>query len=421
MRFKFLDLFAVFTFSFLPITSLSVIDADYLPVSGLMIFLPGLILVTCYVRKMPKDVLTILLALLYFVLITVLHDFRVLPTLEFLREFAPIAVGVGSYCFFRFAINRRNFTALVKTLLIVNAIILFYGLIEIASIIGLLPMEIKRSFSLFLTGSAVSRLQLVFPEASWAGMYLVFVFPFVLFFQDYLKKTTLVVMGALFLATFSIYAYIVFAFGSVGYCICLYWRTTRIYKWLLGFVVVAPAVMVFIPFLAQTFEESGLYGYQYTRIANLFSLASIEALVTLDGSFFIRLMYPIYGAIIGADSIFGVGFADYGSVFNSMLSDMPYGEAALSFAEVRGDVLTVTADPRAFFISFLAFGGFPGLLFLAFVMIFSIRGMNKIGDSKMRKFSTLLFIYCFFMCFQFGSMAFFYIWFSLAIPHCLRD
>ena len=321
MRFKFLDLFAVFTFSFLPITSLSVIDADYLPVSGLMIFLPGLILVTCYVRKMPKDVLTILLALLYFVLITVLHDFRVLPTLEFLREFAPIAVGVGSYCFFRFAINRRNFTALVKTLLIVNAIILFYGLIEIASIIGLLPMEIKRSFSLFLTGSAVSRLQLVFPEASWAGMYLVFVFPFVLFFQDYLKKTTLVVMGALFLATFSIYAYIVFAFGSVGYCICLYWRTTRIYKWLLGFVVVAPAVMVFIPFLAQTFEESGLYGYQYTRIANLFSLASIEALVTLDGSFFIRLMYPIYGAIIGADSIFGVGFADYGSVFNSMLSE----------------------------------------------------------------------------------------------------
>ena len=127
--------------------------------------------------------------------------------------------------------------------------------------------------------------------------------------------------------------------------------------------------MVFIPFLAQTFEESGLYGYQYTRIANLFSLASIEALVTLDGSFFIRLMYPIYGAIIGADSIFGVGFADYGSVFNSMLSDMPYGEAALSFAEVRGDVLTVTADPRAFFISFLAFGGFPGLLFLALSLI----------------------------------------------------
>lgn len=421
MRFKFLDLYVVFAFAFLPIASLAPIDIDYLPVTGLAIFIIGLVLVFCYIQRMPKDVFTALLVPLYLVLVTLFQNTNGLSIFGFLREFAPIAVGVGSYCFVRFAVNRRNFPALVKTLLIVNAFILSYGIVELASIIGLLPYEIKREFSSLLTGSVVSRLQLVFPEASWAGMYLAFMLPFILFFQERFRKVTLVVAGGLFLTTFSIYAFIVVAFGSAAYWILLYWRTTRIYKWLLVATVMLPVAIVCITFAVQAFEQTGLYGYHYARIANLFTLSSIEALVTLDGSFFIRLMYPIYGAIIGAESVFGVGFADYGGVFNSMLSSMPYGTAALNFAEVRGDVQTETADPRTFFISFFAFGGFPGLLFLAYLMFFSIRSMSQIEDLNKRNFSKLLFSYCFFMCFQFGSMAFFYAWFSMAIPHCLKD
>lgn len=142
---------------------------------------------------------------------------------------------------------------------------------------------------------------------------------------------------------------------------------------------------------------------------------SFESILLLDGSVYLRVMYPYYAILIGIEYPLGVGAVSYSEVFNSMFHTFPFSYIGAENQEVIMDIRSSTADPRGLMTSIWAYGGIPSVfLFLVFVII-TLKNVLNIEDRNLKKVLLATFLLSMANGLQFGSLAYFPLWFSAAL------
>lgn len=296
-------------------------------------------------------------------------------------------------------------------LVLIYVPVLVFGLIEVFVSFDILPPQFKTLIVEHTARKAFSRIQLFSGEPSWASMQLLFIIP-ILMYQ--LKRTRKLVLPLilitlmLFLINFSLQGFLTLA-AALSLLFLVYIRKVNLK---LAFLVTISLIILSI---ASFFIVRSIVGntYYITRFYKLFEVRSLQALLFIDGSVFVRLFYPIAALIMFMNHpLFGVGGGNYPYAFNVILNKTY--PRAIRFSEVRTNVLRRTANSKNLFTRLL---GENGLLISPFFFIFISRILKRFKSIKIDQKEILTFwiIMVFANMLQFDSFAYIKLWFMLAL------
>ncbi|MDV3435721.1 hypothetical protein R1H25_09655 [Stenotrophomonas sp. C2852] len=415
IRIRFVSWLGLLAIVLLPVFKMSFVPVSYSPPSLIPAALLGIVFFFGSRGRIERaDVATIC-----FVLYVVLVSFIFLGVKDIgvdrvLRGILPVLAGLAAFLGFRYYFRFVSIDQYLNILRSVLKIVLCYGIFEIVAIYLGIGGMFRDALALALSGNAGSRVQLFTSEASWASLYLVFAFPL-------LGRLSWIYRGMwlmLFAATFSLYGFATLVIGLIGYRLLMGRSFTRtLFQVLLigaGTLLVAYAVKLIVSNLAS----SGDLPYYLTRIIKLDEASTVEAslLESLDGSVFVRIMYPVYAFLVSLSYPFGMGAAMYPFSFNDAMSWLPLNHVAYRNFEIMGDISSVSADPRNLYVGIYVMGGLLGLAYLIF-MLNRVRrdfGLIKRFGSPAEKLVVLQLVLMGAACLQFGSFAFVLLWIPLA-------
>ena len=407
----------------LPLMTVPIFPSDYRPLSIVFLLVPvtlaGLSLVVGLLSRFRVVDAWLLAFLAYAVLrslVAVAASDTGLGSALF--ESALLAIGVLSFFCFRLAILHFGTAYVLRLFNTVGILLILYGTIELLAVYGPLPLDVRNSVSMLLTGKAGSRIQLTTSEAAWAARVLL---PYLLVLWVLRKRMRPALFWAAFTAGVIVY---VATLSAEGYLTLLAtillagllfptWERLRLVFLfsICGVVFVMSVLVVATQFRADdpSYFASRLYKLQESPDITFNTLAR------LDESTYIRVNYPVISAEIFADHpVFGIGNGSYGRVFNTYISDR--GNLPFQNSQIVTDIVNETGDPKNLPGRILAENGILGAgLALAFLIVLH-RGLWARRHSQAEEDRVAILFYAAALAggLQFGSLVFLQSWFLLA-------
>ncbi|MFB5166679.1 O-antigen ligase family protein [Parageobacillus toebii] len=284
-------------------------------------------------------------------------------------------------------------------------------------LIGILQLinQMTRNFQfvnnvtgLFTENVYEGRIQLLSGEPSWAMLHILTI-GFILIRLYVLKRSkvvllTIFIMGLLYIFSFSLYGYLVllisiFLFFVIGRKINL--------KVILVASFLLITIAVLLPSIINIF---GLDNYSVNRFDKFSDLASFKEIVYVDGSFFVRIVFPIIGFLeFLSNPIFGLGGGLSYLEFSKFL--LLYFPDGVHFPEVYYNLYIdkTIFTPRNLFSKVLAEEGLiGGTLFIGFLyMVYK--------ESKQSKLALFAFVLSLSIFMNFDSYATINVWMLLGL------
>ncbi len=407
----------------LPFMSLPLLPSDYRPVSVLAFFLTGgVIFFSRLVRKkMPLDELLLFSFFAACLFQTVI--FGSLAHRDFfwiLRQLAALALGIFSYLSLKVFFQWYGTDQALKLMGKIYTLILALGVLEIMSILGLLPWSVKAMMNILLSGRVVERVQLVTSEASWGAKVLLFGIPVYTFLWKRFRRARylagLILAGGLFCFTLSLEGFVAAGIAVILLVIFKYRQIlARPGVWV-GLILIPLVLVVFFYGAYLVFPKGGQYYLARVRVLESLNVDRIIQLPETDGSVFIRVYYPLMGVWMFLDRPYGVGLGGYSQYFKEFLdqTDIPYPR----FPEVMADLQTRTGDPKSMYSKILSENGFySGWILLLFFLfhLYYLKHIKGDGIIPYKNLLIALFAVNLAILFQFGSFAFLPMWFTFAL------
>ncbi|MFC7393007.1 O-antigen ligase family protein [Scopulibacillus cellulosilyticus] len=212
------------------------------------------------------------------------------------------------------------------------------------------------------------RIQGVSGEPSWAMLHILTGLVLFLFFLRGKKSlfilTVIINLIILFVCSFSFYGYLVLGFSLILYMIF----TKKVKNLFLGVLIL---LVLFIG-LKLILLDSGISNYSINRFSKLSNITSFKDVLFLDGSFFVRITFPLIGFIeFIRHPIFGLGGGNSYLEFKQIL--LSYFPEGIKYPEVyfNAFINNKVFTPRNLFSKILAEEGIIGItLFLGFLITF---------------------------------------------------
>ena len=402
----------------IPFMSLPVMPSDYRPIS-VFFFLPiGMLLMMQYFAnfRVQKDIFVLLL----FFIFSVFHSIILVGDVTLsIRALIPLFIGLISYVAIKFYIQKHGIDYLFSKYLYLFYLIAILGIVEILSIYGILPYIFKQLIGEIFSTKVSSRIQLITMEGSWAAKIIIFSIPIYLynyFKNGYFHKSFFILM-IIFLLTFSLEGFAIILFALSVYVmykfipiIAKILSFKYNIKYYLYLTIFAIGSFIIIQFVLSTQS-----GYSISRIYKFLDADSFITILGLDGSTFIRIIYPYIGFLIFLNHPFGVGLGGYAEIFNHYINMIPIDYS--NFGEVMDDIATVSADPKNLYSKLLSETGIIGLLlFLFFIFLqFKYLRFNIKNFPKYKIFYITNILLGLTSVVQFGSFAYLPFWFAFAV------
>lgn len=403
--------FFKFALFFYPVFTFPPLGVHYSPLTALILSVPGMFIMAGKVfHYRLVDIFFIMMAACV-VVVGFLNGFKYgYGISEIAISLAPVFVGLGVYFYVS---NMRGYDskgAIISVLPKVHYLVLAVGLLEFLCMLSLLPREVKVLVSEFFSGVSSSRIQLLTREASWASIYLLIAFPFVYYYAPYYRREAVVLSVFLFVVIFSAYGILCAALAYVFYNFFQSKKRVAYLKKILLMSVVLVAAVLFVYNVAVWLNDMNGGSYYTSRVVKIVSVDSFEKLISLDGSVFLRIMYPLYAVDIFLHNPLGVGLVSYPDVFNDYIVNAPYSDLAFKNPEILSDIYNKTADPRSFYTNILIGGGVLAIMsFVASLYLICAR-LSRVQDRVYRSALSILFFVSLASMFQLGSFALLPFW-----------
>jgi hypothetical protein len=295
---------------------------------------------------------------------------------DFLLVFLGMCTLMGAFLA-SIELSERRFLQVIN---ITFVMVIIIGVIEILSLFGPLSSSIRDVMMNIINGKTSSRLQLSTSEASWAGKVVLMMIPVFWVQRKNIFFYLCFLLSCLFLVlTFSLDVY----FTTVMAVLFLLILRKKWNALIFSFVVLIGVTSLFIyvlPFLADNI--SGQTSYYLSRISKLENIQFIDiwTLLTIDGSVFVRIVYPIVSMEVFLDNFwFGVGLGGYPFEFNQYIQS--YLDYGVNHSETISKIVNLSATAKFFPGRVLAEIGIIGFV------VFLIFQWQLINNFKMVKFN----------------------------------
>lgn len=201
----------------------------------------------------------------------------------------------------RKTINLKTF---IKYIIWSSFVPIVFGLYQIQSKLNGFQFSMIDNFIGFVSGNSVGntgRLSYFHSEPAYAGIYLnIVLFLSIINFPSsnrYLKSIYSSILLLMIIFTGSVFGYLIFCFGVVGYLLC---QRKHVIKYVLFILIVF--LFTGVSFLNQIID-----GYALSRLSNMSNIFvnyDFFDIVSIDQSIFIRIMQPLMGLEIALKSYF---------------------------------------------------------------------------------------------------------------------
>ena len=311
--------------------------------------------------------------------------------------------------------SNRRFIKLIFTLIALIYIpVLIFGVVETLVVIGVIPVDVKR----FLVSWAVpfihDRIQLFSGEASWASMHLIFIIPIYLYLLkvSWLYMIALILSVGLLLFSFSMQGLLTLGI-AVFVIFIIYFRRIKPIYFVIAFGFVASLALIWI-FVQNKYSDI----YFVTRIYKMFEIEKVSDLLYLDGSVFVRFVYPSLAIFMGINyPLLGVGGGNYRYFFGQYL--FKYFDKGIQYEEVYMNYISDSSNPKNLIARLFGETGIVGtILFIAF--IFSVMTKINYVKSDVRPYLVIWSVFIFANMMQFDSFAYMHLWVMLSVIISLR-
>lgn len=398
-----------------PIFKFSVIPSNYAPLIMLPLVFIGfysLVVRSCSGSLSGFD-LKVIFLYSYPVVVTLFALFNFdysVHMVDVIKDIAPPVIGLLMIYGFYQLFKSGGFYGFASGILFSSRIVILYGVIEILTLAGFFPEQLRGVVAMLTSGIESGRLQLFTPEASWATMYLAFVFPFFFLGEEISAKDKyffIPLLITIYLYAFSFQAFFILVFSAFFYFM-FFSKNKFVFVTIFIFSIIfcMACVYIIITLLYVGMEDPP---YHISRIYKLFEFNGLdfESVLLLDGSVFIRIMLPVYAFVIGLEHLLGVGLVFYPYIFDSSYTTLPYSSLITENAELVNYMIEKKVDPRSFYMSHLISGGLLLFLFFLFFVYEIVRRLDFVSRKfGMNRFSMYVLFYCLGVFFQFGTYAF---------------
>lgn len=303
----------------LPYDALPVFPSTYRPVAIIPL---GLSLLLCLADRSAHVFFgNGMRLLLFFAYVTISSAVGTLILRSDAGSFAEVVLTlfIGVVVFFSFFANMRNKRLEVGTeglfdwlfLWISRAYVvpLLVGMVEVASLLGLLPGSVNDSLVSVFGGNQWGRLTLTSYEASWASYHLALAAVAYLYRywanRGAASLAGLIMSVGLFAFTQSMQGFLVLGAAVVVFAVwlsCARGNFLTLVKWCAAITTIACIVVLVLTVVYSS--QGGLTYYS----ARFLGFSGLDQLVRTDGSSFVRIMFPVIGMRMFLDNpLFGVG------------------------------------------------------------------------------------------------------------------
>lgn len=288
------------------------------------------------------------------------------------------------------------------------------ALIELLCLIGILPISIKVSINRLLGGFQYTRITMGSSEASWVSMQLLIMLPIFLYlYKKYKKKRYLfsfMLFCLIFIYNVSMQGFITLIFAFVIYTFIMSLINGKVREFIKNIIVtiiVITVVFITFKFIVNILPQS----YYTIRLNNMTNLSN---LIRMDGSAFVRIVYPLTSGLIFIDNpILGIGGGNFGIIFGEYIQNI-FPWAIAQYPEVAYHIKTQNTGTGSLYLRVLAeFGVIGGILFYRFIYLI----INKIKRIKRVDNFKIIIFWCvtiFSIMIQFDSFAYIPFWIAIA-------
>lgn len=415
----------------LPYDAFPIMPSTYRPISLVPFFISLLFIISDDgIRQIKLIGRRQLLILGFFALTFCGNAFRVLAgniqPENYIDTIVTLVIGLLAYfCFtsyLRWRATQESFATTLDRLLhllsVAYILPLFVGCLEAASLNGLLPSSVNVALISFFGGNQSYRLTLTSFEASWASIHLIIAALCNLFLYRKDKSAfhfvCFCVATVLFFLTNSMQGVMVLGCATAAFILWYGYKKKRllvIFRWML---IVVGVFVTFLFVLRLYFESSGAETYFATRLVNF---TDLTRLIHIDGSSFVRLIFPLIGLqMFMMHPVFGTGAGTFAQQLPKYISE--YYPWSVQFEEISR-YLNGTLTPSAVCLYTRALGEL-GLLGSALFFAFVCSSFRCIGNVASRGgLQGLHVVYLIFVLIctplQFASYAYLPFWLALAL------
>lgn len=312
--------------------------------------------------------------------------------------------------------SNHSFIELIITwLAIIYIPVLFIGIVEMLIMIGILSIDVK----MMLIGWAVpyvhDRIQLFSGEPSWASMHLIFIIPIYLH-QVRISKLyiiPLIISVELILFSFSMQGILTLII-AIFTLFVIYIKKIKTVYFIIIIGIIISLALVWL-FISHQYADS----YFVTRIYDSFEINHIFDIIYLDGSFFVRLIYPTLAIMMGFNyPILGIGGGNFRYMFSDVLPR--YFSRGFQFREVVYNYSTNTSNPKNLLARLFGETGILGTMIFSF-FLYTVLIKIKTIKSELRPFLVIWVVFVFANMMQFDSFAYMHLWVVLSVIYSLKQ
>ena len=243
---------------------------------------------------------------------------------------------------------------LLRSLLVGVYAFVAWGLFDVLS--GILSFShVKISLNQIVSGSPSTRWIATMSETSWAGMFSCFAYAII--FASY--RLGIIKRFAFYATSLVLIFFVVYSFSLTAFSIA--WLASIVHFWLTkGYrkilLLVTCSALIGGAFLAGFLLFADESSYTYTRVLKIAGLIyegrlGIYSVLSVDGSLFIRLGYPIAAMKMLAENFWGVGLGSFGIYLSHYLDALSLNYRGLP--EVMEHLRLENADTRNFWLKIL--------------------------------------------------------------------
>lgn len=288
------------------------------------------------------------------------------------------------------------------------------GIIEMLSILNIIPISIKANINKILGAGQLTRVCMGSSEASWLSMHLLMMMPIYIYLY---RRTKLVRYMVAFILLCGIFTFNVSGQGITTLIITffIYFFINIFKKNNLKGAIKNLALIVFGlvgAFVIFKFIVSILPNTYYTvRIKNF---TTINGLISSDQSSFIRIIYPYLDFRIFLNNpIFGIGGGNFPKLLGNYLAKF-YPWAISAYGEVAVHVSSENASTGSFYVRLLGEFGIVGFMLFWYFASVVIKKFGKVRNCNQRNLVMFILITTFALLIQFDSFTYVPFWVMLA-------
>lgn len=427
---RYIGFYILLAIILLPLDSVpGVLPSVYRPISVIVLvfIFPLIVIMKAFERKRIK-ITNLLIMLFYITTITISYILsnNIYNDLSGFYDFTiTLTIGLVSYFSFdyyfsivrnRFVSNEEYIYWIFNILGKVYIPVLIYGIYEVLTMLGLIPSGLKDLVLKYLTGRGGPRVQLTSGEPSWASMHMIFIIPIYYYLmQKNIKfKKYFYLSIIIFMLMFSLQGILMVVFG-----LTLYLIIGKKYRELFKYLFYSLCFFIAFFFIWKLLGNSFGSAYYITRIGKIFNISNLSDLIYIDGSIFIRTVFPFIGFLIFENNILtGVGGGNFRYELGTYITQ--FFPSGLRFYEVEGSIKGLSGNPKSMYSRLLAETGLIGTVIYSWFLYLLFKKI-KIKNYISSNIVKLFFLFLISIYLQFDSFAYIHLWLGFAILNNLQS